>query len=169
VPITKPDSPKINLKKNKQDEASALKRLEAMEKLEKMTKAEKQHPSTKSPSASTAPASQPIKGNEIAHGGALSGISKLDNDNYIQTVTDHVKQHWNLPRWLRADNLRAVVKVFVDSSGAVLKKQLIVSSHNETYDELVLTAVDRASPFPAPPPELATRLSVYGFDLDITP
>ena len=166
--VATPETQKVNLNKAKQDQAAALKRLEAMERIEKLSKAENSAPSPKT--AKTAPASSaPIKGNEIAHGSALSGIARLDHDNYIQTVTEHVKQHWNLPRWLAGDNLRAVIKVFIDANGNVVKKQMIISSRNETFDERVMDAVEKATPFPVPPADLVNRLSVYGIDLDLSP
>ena len=162
-------SNKISLDKAKHEEASALKRLEALERLEKMT-TEQKHTAAAAPVAPHADTpSAVVKGNAISKGASLTGIAKLDNDNYVSTVTEKVKQNWNLPRWLSTSNLRAVVKVFIDASGNIIKKQLVLSSNNETFDERVMSAIESAAPYPPPPEDLASRLSVYGFELDLSP
>lgn len=165
-----PDGPTVNLKKTKKEQEAALKRLEALERLEKSMKPEKAAASGAPSGAKTASAqAQPIRGNEISHGSSLKGIARLDHENYVQTVTAHVKNHWNLPRWLANANLRAVVKVFVDSNGYVVKKQIVLSSQNETFDGRVMAAIDSSAPFPPPPENLVNQLSVYGMNLDLSP
>ena len=160
---------KISLKKTQNDQAAALKRLEALSKLEKQSV---QRPAASAPAPNIAPTEVVgglVKGNAISKGASLTGIAKLDNDNYVSTVTEKVKQNWNLPSWLTTAALRAVVKVYIDSQGRILRKQLVLSSKNETFDDRVMAAIDSAAPFPAPPEDLAARLSVYGFELDLSP
>lgn len=165
-PVTKtvkPDAPKIDLSKksNKAAQEAALKRLAALEKIERMTKAQ------------TAPASpprpQPIKGNQISHGGSLSGVIRLEQQGYLQAIDGSVKSHWNLPGYLSNTNLTARARLFIDAKGNVIKRTITQSSHNDIYDQRVLTAIDLAAPLPAPPADLVSILEVDGIELEFVP
>jgi TonB family protein len=157
VVIAQPDTPTVNLNKTKKEEDMALKRLEAMEKIEKMMKEEKPAPAPPRP--------QPIKGNEISHGNALKGLARLEQQTYLQNVDSAVKSHWNLPAWMTNANLAARAQIFVDANGNVVKKVLLKSSGNATYDERVLAAIDASSPLPPPPADLANIVAVDGIEL----
>ena len=92
-----------------------------------------------------------VKGNRIAPGTALEGLDKLDYNNYIGVLHSHIQSYWELPQWLAvSDNLNTVVKVYLDPRGYVIKRELIKSSGDTRFDQIVLTAIDRASPFPKP-------------------
>lgn len=157
----KPESPKINLSKPKTTTQDALKRLAALEKIEHMTKSQ-------SPGRA-APAPQPIKGNEISHGGSLSGVTRLEQQGYLQTIDGSVKAHWNLPGFLSNANLSARARLFIDASGVVLKRSITQSSRNDVYDSRVLAAIDAASPLPPPPKTLVSILEVDGIELEFVP
>ena len=156
----KPSTPKINLKSNKKVQDAALKRLEALEKIERMTKSQ-------SRPAPSAPA--PIKGNQISHGGSLSGVVRLEQQGYLQTIDGAVKSHWNLPGFLSNANLTARARLFIDAKGIVTKRSITQSSHNDIYDQRVLSAIDTSSPLPAPPADLASILEVDGIELEFVP
>ena len=147
---------KINLHAAKKDQADALKRLEALEKIEKMRK--QNEASTAKPSAPLAP----VRGNEIAHGNSLTGLSKVDYDGYLDSLDAQVKKHWALPEWLANANLKAQIVVWIDARGNVVKKSMARSSGNAVYDQKAMDSIDRASPFPPPPPRLATIFAVDG-------
>ena len=92
-----------------------------------------------------------VKGNRIAPGTALEGLDKLDYDSYIGLLHDHIQSYWELPQWLAvSDNLNTVVKVYLDPNGYVIQRELIKSSGDTRFDQIVLTAIDKASPFPKP-------------------
>ena len=92
-----------------------------------------------------------IKGNRIVPGTALEGLDKLDYDNYIGVLHNHIQSYWELPQWLAvSDNLNTVVKIYLDPNGYVINRELIKSSGDTRFDEIVLTAIDKASPFPKP-------------------
>ena len=56
-----------------------------------------------------------------------------------------------MPQWLAvSDNLNTVVKIYLDPNGYVINRELIKSSGDTRFDEIVLTAIDKASPFPKP-------------------
>jgi protein TonB len=161
-PLPEPKSQKINLSdsakqkhSSKHDQEAAIKRLEAMQKLEAMMQDK---------SASNARKAALIKGNVISNGSSLRGTARLDNDNYKSLLDEHVHRHWNLPQWLASANLKARIIVYIDDRGNVVRKQISRSSGNQVFDERVTLAIENASPFPAPPRQLANLLAVEGIE-----
>ena len=137
----------ISLKRaNRQSDA--IKRLQAMEKIERMLQEQKSR--------------APIKGNQISKGSSLTGVVKLDYDQYLGSLEKHIRKSWALPEWLASADLHASVRVFVDANGYVTRRELIQSSQNPIFDAKVLEAVDRSSPFPVPPSRLADRIELEG-------
>ncbi|MGE3975033.1 MAG: energy transducer TonB [Bdellovibrionales bacterium] len=106
-----------------------------------------------------------IAGNTISQGSALKGIQQNQIAGYISNVERHVKQNWDLPQWMSEAQLKARAHVFIDKRGIVTKRMIVASSGNTTYDELVLNAIDKSSPFPAPPAVFADLFSTKGFVL----
>jgi TonB family protein len=164
----KPDNTKINLNKTKRDQEAALKRLEA---LEKMKNSMKEPPAETKPETKVAPAQKPaqVKGNVVSHGASLKGIAKLDYQNYNDAIHEHIHKFWNLPQWMANANLSAVVLVFVDAQGHIIKKSVIRSSGRPEFDERALKAIESASPLPHPPSELVDVLSVEGMQIEMSP
>ena len=152
-PAVKPEAPKVNLQARKRVQESAVKQLDALSKIESLVKSEKR------------PAPAPIKGNQVVPGTALTGLAKVQDGNYNQQLRDHMRRHWQLPEWLLARNLKASAIVFVDGNGFVVNKRLEASSGNREFDERVINAIEQASPFPAPPANLASKYSVDGVRL----
>jgi TonB family protein len=169
-PVAQEAGPKVNLNKvkpedRKREQDAALKRLEAMQKLEKMMTASATAPAVPAAAASAGKtAGTVVKGNEISHGSSLRGTQRLDHENYVNSVDEHVHRFWNLPQWLANANFKARVLVFVDGQGNVVKKQMTQSSGNQVFDERVMMAIERASPFPPPPANLVNILAVDGIE-----
>jgi TonB family protein len=169
-PVAQEAGPKVNLNKvkpedRKREQDAALKRLEAMQKLEKMMNASATAPAVPAAAASAGKtAGTVVKGNEISHGSSLRGTQRLDHENYVNSVDEHVHRFWNLPQWLANANFKARVLVFVDGQGNVVKKQMTQSSGNQVFDERVMMAIERASPFPPPPANLVNILAVDGIE-----
>jgi colicin import membrane protein len=170
-PVAQDPGPKVNLNKTKpedrkREQEAALKRLEAMQKLESMMKSSAQTPPQ--PAASAAANGKangsPIRGNEVSRGSSLKGVQRLDHENYVNAVDEHVHRHWSLPQWLANANFKARVLVFVDAQGNVVKKQMTQSSGNQVFDERVMLAIERSSPFPVPPSNLVDILAVDGIE-----
>lgn len=170
VEIKKPDTTAVNLNKTKKDQESALKRLEALAKLEKSMKSSSSAPTTSTTKASndTSP-TQLVKGNQVSAGSSLTGVARLEHQSYLRDAYARVKSHWNLPRWLSNANLSAKVRLHVDESGHIIKKEFTRPSGNEVFDEKVMAAIEASSPLPAPPSSLANRLSIEGLELEFTP
>lgn len=157
----KQDSTKINLEKTKQSQEAALRRLRAIEKLKSM------NPSEGTKKEQTASAL--VKGNEISAGNSLTGLTKIEHENYAETVHDQIKRHWNLPQWMASANMSATVRVFIDSRGGLIKKEMIRSSNNSVFDQSVMAAIDASVPLPRPPSHLVNLIAVRGIDIEFTP
>jgi colicin import membrane protein len=148
----------VSLKKKEQD---ALKKLKAMEALEKI----KQEASKEKPTAAASTKQEgehKYKGNIISPGTELTGLNKLQHEEYIANLDRHIKQHWTLPEWLAKKNYTAQVRVKFNDNGIVTSKQLVKSSGNSTYDDIVMSTIDKASPFPVPPEKFSAIVSVNG-------
>lgn len=162
VTIPKPDAPTVSFDKNKRKQQdAAIKKLEAMEKIKKMMEQEAANAKTSSPTV--------VKGNEISKGSALKGLARIEHENYLRTIDNGVKRHWNLPGWLANASLSARVRLFVDAQGNVIKKAITKSSGNDDYDSRVMATVDAATPLPAPPGSLVNVLAVDGIELEFVP
>jgi colicin import membrane protein len=157
LPKPEPKKPEaIDLKKTKDSQSNALKRLEALKRLQGSSK-----PTESTKTANTAP----IKGNAISPGTSLTGIAKLEHDDYITALDDKIKQHWNLPAWLANANLKARVRVYLDSRGFVSKMEMIAASPQPVFNEKCMEAIQKAAPFPPPPSRLVNIFAVDGFEV----
>lgn len=156
-PKAEPDNAKINLDKTKAKQDSALKRLAALRKLEEEAAANKAKQTASKPTL--------VKGNEISPGSALNGIAKLENDSYLTSIDGHVKQYWDVPNFLANASLSASIVIYLDESGNVVKKRMVKSSGNQIFDQTVINAVEKASPFPTPPKKLVNIFMVDGIHL----
>ncbi len=151
--VKKLDPKKVDLRKSKTAEDDAIKRLEAFKKLAEMTKAKSQ-----------AKPEAPVRGAVLAAGSSITGLNKIDYDDYLDKLDEKVKSNWNLPSLLKNLNLTATVMVFVDGSGNVIKKEIKKSSGNSVFDEKCLESIDRSAPFESPPSKLANILAVDGIE-----
>lgn len=168
--IEKPASPKetvkptpkekvsdaINLNPNKQKEAALkkLKQISAIEEIEKELQEENKRKALEK--------LQKFKGNVLSSGSELTGVAKLQHDNYIATVEKQIRQNWEIPEWLSNKNLKAQVRVRFDENGNVISKDIFKSSGNPTFDDLALDTVQKSSPVPPPPAKFVRILSVEG-------
>ena len=141
----------------------ALSKLKAMEALEAIENQVKSEETEKRRQQALAKLRQnQYKGNILSPGTNLTGISRLQYDEYIATVDAKVKSNWTLPEFMANAKLNARALALIDDSGKVVDRKIVKSSGNSTYDSLVLEAIDRSSPFPPPPEKLSRKLSVEG-------
>lgn len=149
----KEDTINLNKAKNKQQDAlNKLKRLSAIDKI-KQDMAKTKSAGQKAPK---------FKGNVLSPGTALKGLDRLQHESYQSSIDTHVKQNWALPEWLSKKDLRAQVRVKLDEKGNVIASQLVRSSGHPTYDEIVLEAIKKSSPFPAPPEKFIDIVALQG-------
>ena len=103
-----------------------------------------------------------MRGNIIAPGTELTGVYRLQMDDYRNHLDRHIKPFWQAPEWLNKKGYKAAVLVRVDGRGQMISKQLLKSSGNADFDASVLETVDRAVPFPTPPEALSAKVSSEG-------
>lgn len=130
----------INLDKTKSKQSEALDKLKKLNAIDQIKK---------SLEAESKPAQ--VKGNVISAGTSLTGVNKLQHDQYRSLLNDHVKHNWTAPEWLSNKKLKTQVLVKFDQSGMLLEKKILHSSGNTEFDTLALTALERSVPLPAPP------------------
>jgi colicin import membrane protein len=166
MPKTKePDA--INLNKTKSKEKLAmekLKQMAALEAIQKDLEAE-----NKKKAVAKAASQVKYKGNVLNSGTELTGIHKLQADNYTGEVLRHMKNHWEIPQYIKNNSLSTMVLVRFDESGNILSKNIVKSSGNAAFDEIVLSAIQNSSPVPPPPANFAKIASVEGFLFRFSP
>ena len=145
----------INLKKSKQKQQDALKKLQkqaALEKIKEDLAKEK-----------TKPSAQPIKGEVISAGTRPFGIAKMEYDIFLAQIDSTIKSNWSLPQWLMDLPLQARVNVRIEPTGKLITAQISRSSGNPSYDEFCVAAVEKSAPFPEVPTKFAEIFKVDGF------
>lgn len=171
----KPAPPKkddaIKLTPSKDKAKAALDKLKTMAALDKIkddvskerTEAERKRLDAL---AEKARAGAKIKGNILAPGTSLTGIDRLQHDQYAAAIDHHVKPFWQTPQWLKGKGLKARVLVKFDARGNLISRQLVQGSGNPDFDQSAIETVDRAAPLPAPPEKFVAIASVQGIYVD---
>ncbi|RYZ82311.1 MAG: cell envelope integrity protein TolA [Proteobacteria bacterium] len=103
-----------------------------------------------------------IKGNVLSPGTELTGLNKLQHDNYLGDLDQQIKQNWFLPQWLSKKPLRAQVRLKLDEKGQIISRDIALSSGNSSYDDLALDTIDKSAPFPPPPEKFVSIVGVNG-------
>ncbi len=138
-----PDTIKIDKAKNKQKEAlDKLKKLSAIEKIKQDVKNEESRKQENE---------RLIKGQVISKGTALTGLSKIQSNEYLSRLDQRIKTNWQLPQWLIGKPLKTKILLKIKPNGEIADRQIYQSSGNPTYDEYSLLAVDKSAPFPEVP------------------
>lgn len=99
-----------------------------------------------------------IRGQTISDGSQFAGLNKISVQKYLSQISTRVQENFVAPAFLNTDGLKAYVVVQLDENGFVVQRSLDKSSGNNIFDQSVLTAVDRSSPFPAPPERLKNTI-----------
>lgn len=133
--------PQKDLSRRQKDALADLKRQSALDKIKGEVASQKAKENT----------DKVFKGNALSKGNSLTGLEGIAFNRYFDQMHSHLLQNWNLPQWLADANYKAQALVAIDENGHVIRKQLLKSSGNEVFDTNVLDAIDKSSPFPAPP------------------
>ncbi|OUR96370.1 hypothetical protein A9Q84_08430 [Halobacteriovorax marinus] len=96
------------------------------------------------------------EGNKVSKGLALSGTGSSNTDMtefnlYMSSLPVHIKTHWNIPRYLKVQNLKCRIRIYLKSNGALLKAEVFETSGVTEFDEKAMRAVKAAAPFPTVP------------------
>ncbi|MFN8845798.1 MAG: energy transducer TonB [Bdellovibrionales bacterium] len=147
----------VSFKKSKSKQQEALDRLKKMSALDKI----RNEVETSKKRAQALEQISQVKGNVLSAGSSLSGLNKLQHDEYVSILDQHIKQNWTKPKWIEKE-LRARVRVKIDSDGQILSRELTLSSGDPIYDETVLNTVDSSAPFPRPPEKFVEIVAARG-------
>ncbi len=147
----KPVAKKPDPKKIEKSQESAINRLKALAALESIRK-----------EAEAQETSEQIKGNEVSKGNSLTGLEQIEYDRYYDDLEKAIYTNWALPEWLVNAGLRAQALVLIDENGHVIKKEIIKSSGDATFDAHVMSAIEKSSPFSPPPGRLKGVLAHQG-------
>lgn len=145
----------VNLDKAKQKQKNALeklKKLSAIEKIRQQVQTEK----------TANAASKNFKGRVLSKGTAITGVDRLQSENYLVQLDALIKSNWQLPQWLIGKPLKTKVLVKIAPNGHILDKKVVQTSGNPTYDEYCLQAIEKASPFPQVPEKFTEIYSEDG-------
>ncbi len=154
--IPKPDT--INLAKAKQK--SALDKLKKSSALDKI-KQELKNDSIANLKSQEKKAIHK-KSNIAAAGSVLTGLDKIQANNYLSEIDRSIKQFWTLPQWLINKPLKAQALVKFNMQGQIQSSKIVSSSGNNSYDQYCLKAIEDAAPFPKVPDKLTEKFSVDG-------
>lgn len=147
TPPPKPEEKAINLNKTKDNQKKALDKIKAESAIEKLKRemAEKEKASQKP----TTP--QPVRGNILSPGTSLTGLNKIQSEQYLGTIDQHIKQHWSIPEFMLNRDYKARIKIQIDENGYVISKTIVRSSGNIEYDNFAIETIQKSSPLPPPP------------------
>jgi TonB family protein len=106
-----------------------------------------------------------IKGNQTNQGTSSTGELQATMNAYAGHIRERLRQNWGLPAFLQDKGLRAVVRMYIDDSGKILRYNFTAVSGNEAFDSYVRAAVKDSSPFAPPPEEMAKGLRNSGLEV----
>ena len=154
-PKAKADDDAVSLNKSKQKQKAALEKLKKMSAIEKI----RQQVQNEKNAAATA---KTYKGRVISKGTSLTGLDKLQSENYLVQLDALIKSNWALPQWLIGKPLKTKILVKIHPDGRVADRKIVQTSGNPTYDEYCLQAIEKAAPFPKVPEKFTEVYSEDG-------
>lgn len=161
LPQKKDDAIKLSASKDKAKAAlDKIKSMSALDRLKAEERAEAEKARLDALAAQARAAK--IKGNIISPGTSLTGVDRLEHEQYTAAIDQHIKPHWQLPEWLARKGYKAVVQVRIDGRGQLISRALVRSSGNPDFDQSVLGTVDRSAPLPPPPGKFVAIAAVQG-------
>jgi protein TonB len=164
-PLEVENSPVFVKKDRIKKEPTKAKQSKALDKLKKLSALDKIKSEIQAESLQKIK-NQTVKGNQISKGNSLTGLSRLAAENYSQNIQRLIRSNWALPNYLRNKNLSSIVDLKVDNLGNVTSKEIYRSSGNITFDDLVLTTIERSTPLPKPPDEISQYFFSQGYRIE---
>ncbi|MDH5580984.1 MAG: TonB C-terminal domain-containing protein [Bdellovibrionales bacterium] len=105
-----------------------------------------------------------LEGNKISKGSAIIGTRgsrpTTEVEEYVSTLPDFVRPHWKLPSYLINEDLNCRIRIYLNSTGHLIRAEVYKSSGNKEYDQRAMNAINR-SQFPTPK-GLAKDLAAQG-------
>jgi outer membrane biosynthesis protein TonB len=102
-----------------------------------------------------------VEGNKLGSGSSLVAekTSELNGEfeSYVASLPEKIRPFWKLPSYLLDRGYSCHLRLFLSSSGEVLKIEVYKTSGNKEYDDWAKDAVRKASPFAALGAKIAHR------------
>lgn len=150
--------PSDKIKKKQQDALDKIKRMSALDKIKSDVENEQRKDTLSKLSKST----HQYKGNVLNAGTELTGLNKIQHENYVSLLDKKIKENWTLPQWLANKNYKAQALIKIDENGVVVYNQIYKSSGNTSYDDIVIETINKSSPFPKPPEKFVDIVGIKG-------
>jgi colicin import membrane protein len=150
--------PSDKIKKKQQDALEKIKRMSALDKIKSDVESEQRKDTLSKLSKST----HQYKGNVLNAGTELTGLNKIQHENYVSLLDKKIKENWTLPQWLANKNYKAQALIKIDENGVVVYNQIYKSSGNTSYDDIVIETINKSSPFPKPPEKFVDIVGIKG-------
>ncbi len=150
---TKTSTKEKDVKKEQSDALNKLKTMSALDKIKNMKETKEKGVEQKK---------EIVKGNVLSAGSSLTGLNKIEFNQYIGDLDARVKSHWALPEWMASLNLRAEISIKIDKTGQIIEKTFLLKSGNSDFDNYVLSAIDQSNPFPPPPEKFIDLVGIRG-------
>lgn len=146
------------IKKKQQEALDKIKKMSALDKIKSDIESEQKKDSLEKLNKT----SQQYKGNILNAGTELTGLNKIQHENYVGLLDKRIKESWTLPQWLSNKNYKAQALIKIDENGVVTYNQIYKSSGNASYDDIVLETINKSSPFPKPPEKFVDIVGIKG-------
>lgn len=159
--IEKTEKPDVDLKANKSKQQKALAQLKKSSALEKIKQELKKEAASKVQQTRHS-RSTSSRSYIVPAGTALSGLDRLQADEYLALLDQRIKQNWALPQWLINKPLKARILVKINEAGQLLSLSALSTSGNTSYDQYCMSAIEKAAPFPTVPEKLSEKFRVDG-------
>ena len=107
-----------------------------------------------------------LEGNTLSKGsvavGNNVGFSSDDYQIYLSSIPSQVRPYWKIPSYLSGKQLKARVKIRIDSVGRIISMDVIESSGVEEFDQRALASIKSVKMFSAPSKSISEFLAIKG-------
>lgn len=159
------EEPKVQIDQKKIDEENltkvSLDRL--MKELNRQKEKEEKHSQKHSLLSNSLKERKKELENGLIHGTLTLGDSE---SSYRSVVTAWIRRNYVLPEIYELKNadIRTIVELTLNREGGIAKLTLKSSSQNSLFDQLVMKAIEKSTPFPTPPREEVGKVITIKFD-----
>ncbi|MGC8927679.1 MAG: energy transducer TonB [Myxococcota bacterium] len=94
-----------------------------------------------------------------------------EGDIYLTEIYNRIKGNYIIPEIIsekERKELRAIVVIYIDSNGKLIKYEFERRSGNPHFDNALINAINRSSPFKPPPKERAKIYKTEGIGINFT-
>ncbi len=106
-----------------------------------------------------------IRGNQVNDGDSSSGAMQATANAYAGHIREKLNSNWALPTFLQSKGYRAVVRIYIDARGNIVRYFFTQYSGNEAFDNYVKASLQNSTPFAPPPEEMAKGLRNAGLEV----